>query len=124
MNSSKKKVATVSKLNSKIEFKYIFDDDYNPVYVNGAYGGVTPCGEIVVNFYLERHALPIREIVDSSGGGVVLPEGCAHNYVRVIETGVVLSLDSAKSILKWLEQKIQYAENIQQGNGEKKDADK
>lgn len=28
----------------KIKFKYIFKDDYNPKYVNGAFGGISPQG--------------------------------------------------------------------------------
>ncbi|MFC0297755.1 hypothetical protein [Geobacillus jurassicus] len=41
-----------------VHFKYLFPDDYNPVYVNGAHGGISPQGEIVVNFYFERRPLP------------------------------------------------------------------
>lgn len=51
-------MVTVVKLEAmdldKINFKYKFSDAYNPVYVNGAYGGVNPRGEIVINFYFER----------------------------------------------------------------------
>lgn len=42
-----------------IKIKYIFRDHYNPVYANGAYGGITPSGEIVASFYFEKHPLPI-----------------------------------------------------------------
>ena len=37
----------------EFRFKYIFSHDNNPVYVNGAHGGVNPRGELVVNFYLQ-----------------------------------------------------------------------
>ncbi len=42
----------------EIKFKYVFSYNYNPVYVNGAHGGISPRGELVVNFYLERPPLP------------------------------------------------------------------
>lgn len=41
-----------------IRFKYIYEECYNPKYCNGAYGGLSPRGEIVMNFYLERTPLP------------------------------------------------------------------
>lgn len=98
--------------NHLVSFRYIFKDDYTPVYANGAYGGVTAHGEIVANFYLERHALPLKELVEVNGSRVQ-PDGCDRNYVRVVETGVVLSLETAKSISAWLDDKIKQAENIQ-----------
>ena len=33
---------------SILKFKYIFDNNYNPKYINGAYGGITPKGEIAL----------------------------------------------------------------------------
>ncbi|KJE28127.1 hypothetical protein LG52_3209 [Geobacillus kaustophilus] len=27
-----------------VHFKYLFPDDYNPVYVNGVHGGISPQG--------------------------------------------------------------------------------
>lgn len=32
-------------MTKKIEFKYIFEKDYNPKYVNGAFGGMSPTGK-------------------------------------------------------------------------------
>ncbi len=40
----------------EIKFTFIFPDDYNPAFANGVWGGVTPKGELNMNFYLERHA--------------------------------------------------------------------
>ena len=54
---------------NNIIFKYIFEDDYNPKYVNGAYGGITPKGEIIVIFFLERHGLPKSETISISEDG-------------------------------------------------------
>lgn len=41
-----------------VEYKYIFADDYNPVYANGAVGGPGTRGEIAINFFVERPAVP------------------------------------------------------------------
>ena len=34
----------------RVLFKYEFPETYNPVYANGAQGGLTPQGEIALNF--------------------------------------------------------------------------
>ena len=88
----------MSKHEPKISFKYIFKYDYNPVYVNGAHGGISPRGEIVANFYLERPPLP-NEIThainpDGSIGAEVIavdPENLNSSIVRYVSNGVVLN---------------------------------
>lgn len=106
--------------NETIKFVYKFPDNYNPVYINGAYGGVTPKGEIVANFYLERHPLPYTEAVtiDESGriaGPVQItePQGHDANVLRYVSTGVVMNLESAKLLQEWLDQQIRLLEGRQ-----------
>jgi len=48
----------MSQKKPEITFKYVFNYGYNPTYVNGAQGGFSPRGEMVINFYLERQPLP------------------------------------------------------------------
>lgn len=102
---------------NEIVFKYRYRDDYNPVYVNGAQGGVNPQGEIVVNFYFERLAVPIdqTQLLTEDGrlGNVVKnkPEDLNHSFVRYIENGVVMNLQTAKSIHDWLGKQIAILES-------------
>jgi hypothetical protein len=92
----------------KIKFKYIFQDDYNPKYVNGAFGGISPQGEIVLNFYLERVALP-RSQTYSVKEGLALseiseqrePGDHESSVVRFVENGIVLDLAHAEDIHRW-----------------------
>jgi len=51
-----------------ITYKYIFEKDYNPLYVNGAQGGINPLGEIVIDFYLERNAIPVSQTCEIKDG--------------------------------------------------------
>ena len=92
----------------KIKFKYIFPTDYNPTYCNGAFGGVSTHGEIVVNFFLERMPIPnsITQQLNENGtlGAVINvdPENCDNTIIRNVSTGVVLTEETAKSIYEWL----------------------
>ncbi|HLR63273.1 MAG TPA: hypothetical protein VK097_12650 [Lentibacillus sp.] len=106
--------------NIPINFKYKFSDDYNPVYANGAYGGVNPRGELVMNFYFERNPIPYQETKQLNedgefiGGAEIEPEEHQTNVIRYISTGVVMNLDSAKSFHQWLGQHI---EQLEKENG-------
>lgn len=100
----------------QIRFKYVFPENYNPVYCNGAFGGISPHGEIVANFFLERLPIPnsMSNLVNSDGslGGVIAtdPENLEQTIIRHISTGIILSEESAKAIYAWLGTQIQELE--------------
>jgi hypothetical protein len=103
----------------KIKYKYKFSDVYNPVYVNGAHGGVSSQGEIILNFYLERQAIPRSQsypIVEGRLGSEILsesePTDFRNSFVRFIETGVVLNVKTAKDIRDFLDQQITLLESV------------
>ncbi|MBO8152715.1 MAG: hypothetical protein H0Z30_09525 [Candidatus Marinimicrobia bacterium] len=100
----------------KVTFKYYFSENYNPVYVNGAYGGVGPHGEIIINFYLERYGIPHSHthlINDDGSLGPQIemePPDYLSNVIRFVETGIILNLENAKRIHAWLGKKIEELE--------------
>lgn len=101
-----------------VKFKYVFSPEYNPKYVNGAYGGVSTQGEIIISFYLERKGLPkYHEFYVEKDGKMteksIEPEDHRHSMVRVVQTGIVLDLTHAKSIHNWLGGKIDELEKMQ-----------
>ena len=102
----------------QITFKYVFNYGYNPTYVNGAQGGLSPRGEIVVHFYLERQPLPgsiTHEITPEGGIGretEVEPEDLQSSMVRFIDTGVVMSYENAQIFHNWLGEKLREVEEL------------
>jgi|SRR5690606_13690612 len=102
----------------KIKYKYKFDDRYNPKFINGAIGGVSPQGEIIINFYLERTSLPITQTFDinkSTGIGqlsVTEPKDIENSFIRYIENGVVMNYKTAKEIHRWLGEHIKNLEKL------------
>jgi hypothetical protein len=101
-------------------FKYIFADTYNPVYVNGAHGGVTPRGELVVNFYLERQPLPRAITHELNPNGTIGSEAAMEpgdlnkSLVRFISNGVVLTYQTAQELHYWLGEKIKEMGTLEQ----------
>lgn len=110
----------MSQIKPEVTFKYIFTYDYNPVYVNGAHGGISPRGELVVNFYLERPPLPneITHEINPNGtiGGEIAvdPKDLGNSLVRFVPTGVVLNHQNARDLHQWLGEKIKEMEAIEQ----------
>jgi|SRR5690606_8840819 len=103
---------------NKLKCKYIFNEQYNPKYINGAHGGITPQGEIVINFYLERNALPNSQTfqVDENKTAPTEiasePSDLNNSFVRVIENGVIMNYKSAKEIHKWLGSHLERLEEL------------
>lgn len=95
------------------DIKYIFPDDYNPKYANGAWGGISPRGDLIVNFFLERMPLPTKETYELRPEGNLGqrlnsdPEGIETTMIRFIQSGLVLNLENAISIHQWLGNKIE-----------------
>jgi len=110
----------MSKDKPQITFKYIFTYDYNPQYINGAHGGVSPRGELVVNFYLERPPLPNSVTHEINQNGTignesgVDPADLNSSLVRYVSTGVVLSLQTARDLHSWLGDKVRELEALEQ----------
>lgn len=103
----------------ELTFKYVFSDDYKPSYVNGAQGGFSPRGEMVISFYLERQPLPdsiTHEITPEGAIGReidVEPKDLASSMIRYIETGVVMNYENARVFHAWMGDKLRELEEIQ-----------
>lgn len=97
--------------NPTIKAKYVFENTYNPEYVNGAYGGLGPQGELMLNFYLERGAVP-REVSYAVGEEGSLeqietdPSDLRTKYIRYVTSGIIINLKTAKSLRLWLDEMI------------------
>jgi hypothetical protein len=109
---------------SELTFKYVFNYGYNPTYVNGAQGGFSPRGEMVINFYLERQPLPdaiSHEITLEGAIGRetgVEPKNLANSMVRFIDTGVVMSYENAKVFHAWMGDKLREVEEMHKARTE------
>lgn len=100
-----------------VRMRYIFKEDYNPEYITGTYGGLTPAGDLVANFFFERMAIPREityELADSGGLGEVR-ERNPDDFVmvRYIQNGIIMNKETAVFIRDWL--------NIQIAQMEEKD---
>jgi hypothetical protein len=114
----------MSQKKPEIKFKYVFNYGYNPSYVNGAQGGFSPRGEMVINFYLERQPLPesiSHEITPEGAIGretSAEPKDLSQSMVRFIDTGVVMSYENARVFHVWMGEKLREVEEMSKARTE------
>ena len=110
----------MSNKKNEMTFKYIFQYDYNPIYVNGAHGGISPRGELVMNFYLERQPLPNEIVHEITPAGTIGPETAVdpsdltRSLVRQVINGVVVNYQTARELHYWLGEKVKEMEALEQ----------
>jgi hypothetical protein len=120
--STKQRRTSMAQNKHEVTFKYLFNYGYNPTYANGAQGGFSPRGEMVIHFYMERHGLPeaiTHEITPDGAIGretVVEPADLAKSMVRFIDTGVVMSYENARVFHVWMGEKLREMEELQKAN--------
>lgn len=94
----------------EINFRYIKSNLFRVVHADGAFGGVTPRGNIHFSLYNERVALPdtSKVIVSDKTGEVVGAEKfeSGGGIVREIEVDVIADLPTAMQLYRWLGNKI------------------
>ncbi len=96
----------------EINFNYIFNYNYNPVYANGVQGGFSPRGELVMHFYQERPSLPkelTHEITPEGGIGALVesePANLNRTMVRFVEAGITMNFQTAAMVHAWLGEQL------------------
>lgn len=106
---------------NNVKIKYIFSKDYNPLYINGAQGGINPQGELIINFYLERTPIPNSQTFSIDENRIPSkeiecePKDLRSSLVRVIENGVVMNYATAKELHSWLGQHLASFEKVNEG---------
>lgn len=96
----------MEKLQKKhVSIKYQKPSDYKIIPATGAYGGTTPQGEILCNFYVEYQVPPDSiklEINPADGTSEEIEKVVKDSYIRELNVGVLMRPDIAKSIGEWL----------------------
>lgn len=93
-----------------VKFIYSKPEDYKLHYINGAYGGLTPRGDLICNFFFEYKELPEEEEHIIEGDQLKLkPEGIntvPREVLREMKTGVIMTPDQAEKLASWLTEKV------------------
>lgn len=90
----------------KIKGNFEYGENYDMKFVNGIFGGTTVNNqEVILNFYFENIALPESYELETDEDGNILKTDFFTNedgMNRKVEAGVIMNLDTAKSLYEWL----------------------
>ncbi|MGI9073200.1 MAG: hypothetical protein ACR2JB_18245 [Bryobacteraceae bacterium] len=95
----------------KVRIEYVKSNFFRVVNADGAFGGMSPRLELLINFYNERFPIPrvltYETTSDSTIGKEILEEReSKEGIIREVEVAVRLDLPAAKSFASWLSEKI------------------
>ena len=101
----------------KFVFKYVVPEEVRDLYVNGAWGGITPRNEIHMHLFSERSAIPEKVTHKINPDGTLSIESEVEfggDFVRLIQASVVFDLKTAISIRNWINDKILFLEGLKE----------
>lgn len=84
------------------------------VLSTGIYGGLGSNGLINANFYVDRTIIPHSEEVEVDENGKRIGEPLREkdgDSVREVQFGTLFDINTAKSFVKWLNERIEEHEN-------------
>ena len=101
-------MADDAKLPQKIVFHLEQSAHYRIFPANGAWGGLTPGGEFMIDFYVERNKPPTK--VTHTLNGISVGEEIEREpdkmIVREIQLGILMSRTDAKALAKFINDKV------------------
>ena len=105
--------------NRSITFHYIKSNSFRVVHGDGVWGGGTPNGNISMSFWSQRAPIPqtlTHEITPGGDLGDEIARESKQDVIREVEVAVVVSLDVAKSLVTWLEDKVERLDRAHPAN--------
>jgi hypothetical protein len=93
----------------QVKFLFEYDPGYRVIAANGMWGGITPRGDMRLDFFVESLGVPdhvTHLITPDQHLGPELNRSQPEGIVRRVQVGVLLSLDQGDSIADFIKQKI------------------
>lgn len=100
----------------EVAIKYVKSNFFRVVHSDGAWGGISPQGNIHIAFYNERSAIPdISKLhISKQTSEQVKPEEfeAESKVVREVEVDVVMDLGTSIQLRDWLDDKIKKLQQL------------
>ncbi|WP_028973132.1 hypothetical protein [Spirochaeta cellobiosiphila] len=99
-------------MDKEITFEFVKDPDYKMIAINGAWGGVTPRGEIKFDLFFEHVDFPeeVSYMTTPDGlGPEVSRDPVKSSIIREVMMGIVMTPENAANLGHWLIEKSNQA---------------
>ncbi|HDQ07105.1 MAG TPA: hypothetical protein ENN36_10360 [Candidatus Bathyarchaeota archaeon] len=107
-----------------IKFTHKFPEDYRIVPANGAWGGISARGDLVMHFFVEHAEVPSEEIICKKIDGSIETSTKQKKEIKVtraMQFGVMLPRDQATALAQWILEKV---EKFEESKKRKRDGQK
>jgi hypothetical protein len=112
----------------EITFEYKISPNFAVYSVTGVIGGLNAQGQVIINFFNERSAIPKKQkhAISSTGGlsDVPVDEERKSEVIRDVMFAISINSSTARAFAKWLIQKADQFDGIKQLQKEGGDADR
>jgi hypothetical protein len=99
---------------TRVTFRYARSADYRIVAANGAAGGLTPQGDLLISFFVESAAFPPEATHPVDADGKLGPQESpaqpgTPEVERHLQVGVLLSRPQAAALADWIRARLNEA---------------
>ena len=106
----------------RIRYEYEKDHNAKPHYAHGVWGGINQQGEVELNFYTESDTIPAFTECILGPDGLLGPEEAGTDakvkvLTRHVHSRVILNYYTAKAVLEWLQDQVDFLEDEKGRNG-------
>ena len=108
-------MADETKVPSQVEFFFELDKDYRIVAANGVWGGITTRGQIHLDFFVEKQAIPdsvVNQVKEDGVIGEIISIRPQKKIVRRMQVGVILSEHEAGNLAEFLKSRLEELQKI------------
>lgn len=102
---------------TELEFFFEHDPNYRIIAANGIWGGLTPRGDIQLDFFVEKQNTPesIRHELKETGVlGDELGRFPSRKIIRRLQVGILLSAEQADSVANFIKDKVKELREIRE----------
>lgn len=89
----------------RISIQYAEAPGYRKIAATGVWGGPTPSGDLLCNFFIESGAPPKSLIIDIGSKGEPIEKPLFEEgkiFIRELQVGILLNPGVAKAVGEWL----------------------
>lgn len=111
VKKASKSKAKMKKKDDISSFDFSQSSDYKLYAANGAWGGITPRGDFMIEFFIEKSSRPesvkYRVKDKKSLGDEISRKFSGEEFTREMQCGIIVTLNQAEILANWILQNLQ-----------------
>ena len=110
----------------RVKFHFVRSPFFRVVHSNGIWGGITPQLELSVTFYSQRFLPPqqvTHQLTPEGQLGTEIERDVTEGVQREFEVEVLMSMQEARNLQRWLGAKIDEWQNLNLGADQSQSGD-